>query len=258
MTQTRHLAAPPHPEHTNPDASTPTGPPAQGAVPAGVALDHGNGSEAYRGHAGRYDQRTRTFQHWREQLVAQLPVGPGDTVLDVGCGTGLCMPGLQQKVGATGRIIGIDASHEMLTLAADRVTGNGWRNVDLITGAVDEATIVGTADAALFCAVHDVMQSPAAMANVFEHLRPGAAVAAIGGKWPASWLWPLRAWVADLHAPFIADFTGFDRPWRLLADHVPDLKVRQLAAGTGYLAYGRTAPRFTAATLPGGGDGSSS
>jgi hypothetical protein len=25
-------------------------------------------------------------------------------------------------------------------------------------------------------------------------------------------LWPLEAWVAALHAPFIDDFTGFDRP----------------------------------------------
>jgi len=198
------------------------------------------GSQAYQAHAGRYDQRTRTFQHWREQLIAHLPAGPGDTVLDVGCGTGLCMPGVQQKIGPTGRIIGIDASQEMLTLAADRVRDNDWRNVDLIAAPVDQAIIDGTADAALFCAVHDVLQSPASVDNVFTHLRPGAAVVAIGGKWPGPWFWPLRAWVANLHAPFITDFTGFDKPWRLLSEHVPDLHVRQLGAGTGYLAYGHT------------------
>ena len=195
---------------------------------------------AYRGHAGRYDQRTRTFQHWREQLIAQLPVGPGDTVLDIGCGTGLCMPGLQHKIGPTGTIIGIDASPDMLELAAERVTENGWRNVHLINAPVDTAVINHIADAALFCAVHDVLQSPAAVANVFAHLRPGAAVAAIGGKWPAPWLWPLRAWVADLHAPFITDFTGFDQPWNHLAAVVPGLHVQQLGAGTGYLAHGHT------------------
>ena len=93
----------------------------------------------------------------------------------------------------------------------------------------------------IFCAVHDVMQSPTALANVFDHLRPGAAVAAIGGKLPAPWLFSLRKWVTNLHAPFITDFTGFDRPWQQLADHVPDLQIRQLATGTGYLALGRTA-----------------
>jgi hypothetical protein len=49
--------------------------------------------------------------------------------------------------------------------------------------------------------------------------------------------------VADLHAPFITDFTGFDQPWRLLADYVPDLHIQQLGAGTGYLAHGHTATR---------------
>ena len=34
----------------------------------------------------------------------------------------------------------------------------------------------------------------------------------------------LRAWVTQLHAPFITDFTGFDQPWRQLARHVPDLR----------------------------------
>jgi len=85
--------------------------------------------------------------------------------------------------------------------------------------------------------MHDVMQCPAALGNVFDHLRPGAPVAAAGGKWPAP---RMRAWVADLHAPFIADFTGFDRPWRQLAGFVPDLQVHELAFGAGYLALGHT------------------
>jgi ubiquinone/menaquinone biosynthesis C-methylase UbiE len=205
--------------------------------------DQRPGSEAYRSQAVGYDQRTEQFQHWRELLIDQLPAGPGDTVLDVGCGTGLCLPLLHEKVGPTGTIIGIDASEQMLKVAADRVTENGWSNVKLITAPVAEAEFDVLADAAVFCAVHDVMQSPTALANVLEHLRPGAAVAAIGGKFPAPWLWSLRKWVTNLHAPFITDFTGFDQPWRLLAEHVPDLQIQQLASGTGYLALGHTPSR---------------
>lgn len=201
-------------------------------------LTFDGGMEAYRARAGRYDQRTKTFHHWRELLVRTLPAQPGDVVLDVGCGTGLCLPLVQQKIGPAGAIVGIDASEDMLELATARVGDHGWDNVTLMAATVAEAPIAVTADAALFCAVHDVMQCPAALANVISHLRPGAAVAAIGGKWPDTWLWPMRSWVTDLHKPFISDFTGFDEPWRLLGEFVPDLKVRQLALGTGYLAYG--------------------
>jgi hypothetical protein len=92
----------------------------------------------------------------------------------------------------------------------------GWDNVRLVAAPADRAPIDGTADAALFCAVHHVMQSRAALEHVFDHLRPGAPVAAAGGKWPSAWLWSLRACLADLHVPLVTDFSDFDRPWRLL------------------------------------------
>jgi hypothetical protein len=48
--------------------------------------------------------------------------------------------------------------------------------------------------------------------------------------------------VTALHAPFVADFTGFDKPWRLLTEFVPDLRVHELALGAGYLAVGHHTP----------------
>ena len=125
-------------------------------------------SEAYRSQAGRYDRRTEAFQPWRERLVERLPARPGDTVLDVGCGTGLCLPLLHDKVGPTGTIVGIDASEQMLQVAADRVTAHGWDNVRLVAAPAEQAPIDGPADAALFCAVHDVLQSRAALGRVFR------------------------------------------------------------------------------------------
>jgi ubiquinone/menaquinone biosynthesis C-methylase UbiE len=90
--------------------------------------------ETYRSQAGHYDQRTDAFRLWRELLVQRLPLKRGDTVLDVGCGTGLCLPLLQHKVGRTGAIIGIDASEEMLQVAADRIAAHVWVPETMYTG----------------------------------------------------------------------------------------------------------------------------
>ena len=220
-----------------------TGGPTTDSSSTGAARGPRPPSEAYRSQADHYDRRTDAFRRWREQLVDRLPAQRGDTVLDVGCGTGLCMPLLQDKIGATGTIIGVDASVDMLDVAGERIAEHRWNNVRLVAAPIESAPLLGTADAALFCAVHDVMQSRAALSNVFDHLRPGAPVAATGGKWPAPWTWPLPAWVANLHAPFVTDFTGFDRPWRLLAEFAPDLHVRELGFGAGYIAVGHAAHR---------------
>ena len=94
----------------------------------------------------------------------------------------------------------------------------------------------------------------AGQAQVLDHpdlLRQyGSGVPAGGGKWPGLWMWPLRALVTQLHAPFINDFTGFDQPWRHLARHIPDFHVRELAFGAGYLALGHAPVSYTHLTLP--------
>ena len=50
---------------------------------------------------------------------------------------------------------------------------------------------------------------------------------------------PLTALVAALHAPYVRDMAGFDRPWQLLEKYVDDLRVTEVAFGTGYRAIGR-------------------
>jgi hypothetical protein len=124
-------------------------------------------------------------------------------------------------------------------LAAQRVRGQDWDNVTLLRSPVQEARIPVTADAALFCAAHDILQSRQALETVFRHLRPGAWVAASGGKWAPTWKTALNLLVLAIHEPFVTSFEGFARPWSLLQDFVEDLSVVDVAFGGGYLAVGR-------------------
>jgi trans-aconitate methyltransferase len=196
--------------------------------------------EAYTTHARLYDERTVAFQCYRRMIVDALPLREGDVVVDVGCGTGLCFSLLVDKVGPRGRVVGVDASPDMAAQARELVAREGWSNVDIMAVPITQARIAVVADAALFCAVHDILQSDAALRTVMGQLRPGASVAAGGGKWADPWMLALNFQVRALHAPYVCDFGGFDRPWRRLEPLLQGFQVHEFALGTGYAAIGRS------------------
>ncbi len=70
----------------------------------------------------------------RRLAIPLLHLARGDTVLDVGCGTGLNFALLSEAVGPTGRIVGIDSSAEMLTQAGRRSRGREGPDVVLRRG----------------------------------------------------------------------------------------------------------------------------
>jgi demethylmenaquinone methyltransferase/2-methoxy-6-polyprenyl-1,4-benzoquinol methylase len=195
---------------------------------------------AYDERARSYERDTEAFQPYRRAVVEALPLRSGQVVLDVGCGTGLCCGLLRDKVGPEGGVVGIEESPEMAAVAREHIACEGWDNVTVVQAPAEDAEIGLTADAALFCAVHDILQSPDALRNVVTRLRPGAWVAAGGGKWAAPMMVALNAMVGALHAPYVRSFSGFDCPWRHLERLVEDVQVREMAFGSGYVMTGRT------------------
>jgi demethylmenaquinone methyltransferase/2-methoxy-6-polyprenyl-1,4-benzoquinol methylase len=146
---------------------------------------------------------------------------------------------LRDKVGPEGGVIGIEESPEMLAVAREHIAGEGWGNVTVVQSPAEDAQIAVAADAALFCAVHDILQSPDALRNVLSELRPGACVAAGGGKWAARMMVTLNLRVRRLHAPYVRSFEGFDRPWRHLEQLTEDVHVSEVAFGSGYIMTGK-------------------
>jgi trans-aconitate methyltransferase len=203
----------------------------------------------YTQHARSYNRRTGAFQRYRRAIVDALPVRRGQVVLDVGCGTGLCCGMLREKVGPEGGVVGIEESPQMAEVAREHIAEEGWGNVTVVQSPAEEAEIEVAADAALFCAVHDILQSPDALRNVLGSLRPGAWVAAGGGKWAAPAMVAVNLQARMLHGPYVQSFEGFDRPWLHLEQLVEDVRVRELAFGSGYVMTGK-APESSGA--PGG------
>ncbi len=192
----------------------------------------------YRRHAAGYDASARRTMGLRRRVVGMLALRPGETVVDVACGTGLSLPLLREAVGPEGRVIGIEVSPEMIAIARARCADAGWRNVSLVEAAVEEADAGARFDAALFNYTHDVLQSPRALERIFSFARPGARIAIAGIKHPPPWLLPLRLYRVLKARPYVTTLEGLDRPWRLVEARLANLHVRSVLLGTNYVAYG--------------------
>ena len=88
--------------------------------------------------------------------------------------------------------------------------------------------------------MHDILQSPGALRNVLGSLRAGGWVAAGGGKWAGPAMVAVNLQARMLHAPYVQSFDGFDRPWLHLEQLVEDVRVREMAFGSGYVMTGKT------------------
>jgi len=84
--------------------------------------------------AGRYDLlnsvMTAGLHHtWRVRAADRAEVGPGDSVLDVCCGTGDLAFELASRVSPQGHVVGCDFSEPMLDLAREKAIKAGVGSV---------------------------------------------------------------------------------------------------------------------------------
>jgi demethylmenaquinone methyltransferase/2-methoxy-6-polyprenyl-1,4-benzoquinol methylase len=84
--------------------------------------------------AGRYDAlnavMTAGLHHrWRERAAARTELGPGDSALDICCGTGDLALELSRLVTPDGHVVGCDFSEPMLDLAREKAVERGAAGV---------------------------------------------------------------------------------------------------------------------------------
>jgi demethylmenaquinone methyltransferase/2-methoxy-6-polyprenyl-1,4-benzoquinol methylase len=212
--------------------------------------------ETYRKKAKHYDITSRFYpvpgypqRAQRLRAVQALGLRPGDTVVDIACGTGLNFSLIEKAIGPNGRIVGVDLTDAMLAQAQRRIETNGWSNISLVQADAAEFDFPTEVDAIL--STYALSQVP----ECGDVIARGAAALSPGGRWVVLDLEvpdDVPRWLARLGIALVRPFASIDewivrRPWdairAALQDRVADLTWTQLCFGTAFLAAGSRPPR---------------
>lgn len=132
----------------------------------------------------RYDRVARVYRFFeplflirprtRRAAVAALALQPGDTVLELGVGTGRNLTELVAAVGPHGRVIGVDAAPKMLAEARRLADRHPWPNVKLIQADAATIELQDSVDGVLFSLSYSVIPNATqAVHRAWAQLRPG-------------------------------------------------------------------------------------
>ncbi|HET9893361.1 MAG TPA: methyltransferase domain-containing protein [Streptosporangiaceae bacterium] len=207
--------------------------------------------ETYRKKAKHYDITSRLYpapgypQRAQRLLAVQaLGLRPGDTVVDLACGTGLNFSLIEQAIGPGGKIVGVDLTDAMLAQAQERVAKNGWSNISLVQADAAGFDFPAGIDAIL--STYALTQVPECE-QVIAH---GTAALAEGGRWAVLDLkvpGNTPGWLSRLGIATVRPFASIEewikrRPWdaiRLaMQEELADSSWTELFFGTAFLAAG--------------------
>jgi arsenite methyltransferase len=154
--------------------------------------------------------RSRDVLRRRRLVYEALGAAPGERILDVGCGPGFYASELLDQVGEEGSVVAVDASPQMLAVAAHRCEGRAnvsFHQADAASLPVED----GGFDRALSVQVLEyVADVEAALREFHRALRPGGRVVVWDVDWatlswhsrdPARMERALRAWDEHLADP---------------------------------------------------------
>ncbi len=180
------------------------------------------------------------YDAWRSKAVRALDLRLGSTVLELGCGTGLNFPFLQEALGSGGKIIGVDLSPEMLAQAQRRIERHGWNNVELIEANVSRFEMPKGVDGILSTyAMSVVPDHDAVIKRCVQVLPSGGRLVLLDVKLTSGvpvFLTPL--WML-LTKPFTGSHKASHRkPWKEMRKCLTDVQVRESRLGFVYLVSG--------------------
>ena len=202
--------------------------------------------DLYRKRAPNYDITAnlyyllgyREYAH-RKKTVAALNLNPGDTVVEIGCGTGLNFPLIQKYVGAAGKIVGVDLTVDMLQKAEERVKRHGWKNVTLVQSDASRFNYPAKTNGILSTfAITLIPEYDEIIKKGSEALSPNGRFAILDFKKPEWPDWLIRFFLF-ISQPFGVTLDLSNRhPWESIEKYLTAVCFERLYFGLTYLSVG--------------------
>ncbi|MEM9488541.1 MAG: methyltransferase domain-containing protein [Myxococcota bacterium] len=151
---------------------------------------HGH-DKGHSGHKHNFDRPEVFAERWNaperdsyqkpEEILAALAIQPGQTVVDLGAGTGYLLPRLARAVGPTGTVIALDVEPAMVRYLDEAAARAGWSNVETHLGAPDDPRLDrASVDRVVTLNVwHHIDGRPAYARRLAAALKPGAVVVVV-------------------------------------------------------------------------------
>ncbi len=110
--------------------------------------------------------------------LAVADLRPGEIVLDLGSGGGIDVLLSAQRVGPTGRAVGVDMTDEMLELARGNAADAGAHNVEFVKGTIESLPLdASSVDVVISnCVINLAADKSAVFAEIARVLKPGGRV----------------------------------------------------------------------------------